>query len=64
LDIPLPVFENEVFAADESETHPLDSVAGKCLVVAPGTPTQLPAGASGAGMDVYVCSRKYISTEG
>lgn len=81
LDTPLPVFDNEVFAADESETHPLDSVAGKCLVVPPGSP--IPAGAAAAGseaggggggalgggpqrgpMDVYVCSRKYISTEG
>lgn len=66
MDTPLPVFDNEVFAADENETHPLDSVAGKCLVVDPGSPTQLSAGAGGVGpgLDVYVCSRKYISAEG
>jgi hypothetical protein len=66
VDTPLPVFDNEVFAADEgAETHPLDSVAGRCLVVPPGSPAQAPGdGASQGGFDVYVCSRKYISAEG
>ena len=66
LDAPLPVYANEVFAADERAIHPLNSVCGTCQVVPPGHPS-VRTGTLGVPItppDVFVCNKKYISSEG
>lgn len=63
VDAPLPVFKNEVFAADERATHPLNSVCGRCEVLPPTHP-QAHQYLSNLGPNVYICSRKYVPSEG
>jgi hypothetical protein len=58
IDNALLVYENEIFESNVMETHPLASVSGKCTVVAPTDSRAF------VKPGVYVCSRRYIPSEG
>lgn len=61
LDSRLEVEEHEIFATEEEGVHPLEAVVGSCRVV---TPQQLAVGPALQDANVFVCSRKYIPSEG
>ncbi|GAB4815435.1 hypothetical protein N2152v2_002481 [Parachlorella kessleri] len=64
MDNELTFNENEIFAADEEATHHLDTVSGRCVVLAPGQlPLEQPRGERLGRPAHYVCSRKYIPEE-
>ena len=58
IDSSLPIYRNEIFAADEKAMHPIETISGLCKVVKPQQLTTTP------GEDVFVCSRKYVPQEG